>query len=150
MVTFALLAGTIATGLIAGLFFGYACSVVPALSGVDDTTYVDVMRRINRAIQNPAFGLCFLAALLLPGVAVLGLRTDHPEAALWTAAGLAAYLGSVLITVGANIPRNQRLDRAVDPSARQAFEGPWNRFHLLRTLLAVAAFALLCRAVVAL
>lgn len=146
MFTLALLAGTVLTGLIAGLFFGYACSIVPALSGVDDRTYVDVMRRINRAIQNPAFGLCFLGALALPGVAAIGLRTEHPAAALWTVAGVAAYLVAVVITFGANIPRNNRLDRATEPGARQAFEGPWNRYHLLRTLFSVAALVLLCRA----
>ena len=150
MFTLALLAGTVATGLIGGLFFGYACSVIPALRGIDDPTYVDVMRRINRAIQNPAFGLCFLGALVLPAVAAIGLRTEHPAAALWALAGSAAYLIAVVITFGANIPRNNRLDRAAGPGARQAFEGSWNRYHLLRTGFTVAALVLLCRALVAL
>lgn len=146
MFTFALLAGTVATGLMAGLFFGYACSVVPALGGVDDRTYVDVMRRINRAIQNPAFGLCFLGALVLPGVAAVGLRAEHPTAAGWTLAGLTAYLVAVLITVTANIPRNNRLDRDDGPGARRAFERAWNRYHLLRTVFTGAALVLLCQA----
>jgi hypothetical protein len=33
-----LLGGTVATGLLAGLLFGYACSVMPALSRLDSGT----------------------------------------------------------------------------------------------------------------
>jgi uncharacterized membrane protein len=43
-----------AMGLIAGLFYAYACSVMPGLADADDRTVIDAMQQINEAIENPA------------------------------------------------------------------------------------------------
>ena len=49
----ALAAATITTGLMAGLYYAYACSVMPGLSRTDDRTFVSAMQQINVAIINP-------------------------------------------------------------------------------------------------
>src|ERR671916_3351001 len=41
-----LVAATVAMGLLAGLFYSYACSVMPGLSRTDDRTFVSGMQQI--------------------------------------------------------------------------------------------------------
>ena len=148
----ALVIATVATGLMAGIFFGFSVAVMPALARVDDTTFVRVMQRINSAIQNGLFGLVFLGALVAGGAAVWW-HLDRPDVRGWVVAGFAGYLVTLVITFAVNIPLNNRLDRAgpadrlADPrAARQGFEKPWVRWHNLRTLTCVAAFGCLCAA----
>jgi uncharacterized membrane protein len=43
---------TVGMGLLAGLFYAYACSVMPGLGQADDRTVVDAMQQIDEAIQN--------------------------------------------------------------------------------------------------
>lgn len=142
---------TIGTGLVAGLFYAYACSVMLALRHSGDRTFIEVMQRINMAIQNGWFALSFIGAPLLTlGVLVLDLLTGRGIPAL-VAIAFAFNLLWLGITIGANIPLNTmleragRADRTMDPATvRARFEGAWNRWHLLRTLASVAAFAALC------
>ena len=44
--------GTFSTGLVAGLFFAYACSGMPGLGATDDRTLIGAMQSINRKILN--------------------------------------------------------------------------------------------------
>jgi len=58
---------TLITGLMAGLFFAWSCSVMPGLARLSDDEFLSSMQSMNRAIQNPLFFCCFFgAALLLP------------------------------------------------------------------------------------
>jgi len=141
---------TVSTGLVAGLFYAYACSVMLALRRVGDETFVDVMRRINTAIQNGWFALSFVGAPLLTlAVLVVDALAGRGVQALVAVAG-AADLFWLGVTVRSNIPLNAMLQRAgrdrhTDVAGvRIRFEQPWNRWHLVRTVAAVAAFAALC------
>ena len=133
----------IATATVAGLFFGYWCSVMPALDQVPARTAIAVMRRINVVIVNPPFLAAFLgAAVLLPAAAVLAWWTGADAAA----AGLYG-IGTFGVTVALNVPLNDALERLGDePAAPEekwsAFAAPWNRWHALRT--AASLFALAC------
>ena len=145
----ALIAATIATGLLAGVFYGFACSVMIALRRVDDRTFVEVMQRINAAIQNGWFMLSFLGSLVftvLAGVLGFGGATLTP-----IVIALVLNVAGLVVTFGVNIPLNIQLDRAgrperlADPSlARQRFEGKWARWNVIRALLATGAFGFLC------
>ena len=144
----ALTAATLTTGLIAGLFFAYACSVMPALRGADDRTLVDTMQRINIAIVNGWFLLAFLGAAAF-GVLAAVLRFGRPGFG-WVAAGAVLHLATIAITAAVNIPLNGALDAAGDPArvtdlaaVREAFEATWVRWNLGRTLTSIAAFACL-------
>ena len=53
------------TGLIAGLFYSYSCSVNPGLAKLPDEGYVAAMQSINREILNPVFFATFIGTLLL-------------------------------------------------------------------------------------
>jgi uncharacterized membrane protein len=142
-----LVAALVAAGLIAGLFYAYACSVMPGLARGDDKTFVEAMRGINVAIINPVFMLTFLGAPLLAGVAVflnLGSRSLP-----WVIAGFVCLVAMLLITGALNIPLNNALENGGDDYAavRARFETAWVRWNVLRTLASTAGFGCLVAAV---
>ena len=120
----ALVAATLCTGLMAGLFFTYANSVLPGLGKADDRTLVDAMQRINVAILNGWFGLAFAGALLTTiAAAVLHLRDGGRPALPWIVAGLVLYVVVLVITFAVNVPLNDELARGrgrrPDPRSRR-------------------------------
>lgn len=144
-----LLAATVDIALIAGLYYGWSCSVIPGLHRLDDGAYVEAMNAMDRAIINPVFFLSFFgAALLLPIGTYLHRGTPR---FLWLLAASAVYIvASLGVTMFGNVPLNDALG-AVDPHAasaadlarhRAAFEGPWVRLHTVRTWATVASLAL--------
>jgi uncharacterized membrane protein len=144
---------TVTMGIMAGLFFAYANSVMPALRRSDDKTFVTAMHHINIVIQNGLFLLCFMGALLL-GIlaALLHLTAGHRKALPWVLAAVALYAVTLIVTAAVNIPLNNTLDAAGDPAritdfaaVRDAFEVSWIRWNLVRTVTAIGAFA--CAAV---
>ncbi|MFD3556609.1 DUF1772 domain-containing protein [Streptomyces goshikiensis] len=153
-----LIAATITTGLIAGLFFAFDVSVMPALKRSDDRTLIQVMQRINVAIVNGVFLFAFLGALLFTALALaLHLASDGGGAVAAPLTGaLVAYVLALGVTGGVNIPLNNALeqagpvDRIADPAAvRQAFERRWVPANRWRTLLCTTALGFLTWALVA-
>ena len=149
-----LIAALVTSGLIAGTYFAYACSVMLALRKVGDRTFIEVMQRIDVAIQNPVFFLAFFGALVLAGVAAWLQRGSGIGGALgWTIAALVAYGVSLLITMVVNVPLNERLAAAGDPATiadpaavRERFENAWVAWNVARALAATAAVACLGQA----
>lgn len=153
-----LVLATVATGLLAGLFFTFSIAVMPGLSASDDRTYVGAMQSINRSILNGWFALASLGALLLTILAlVLHLRADGHKALPWIIVGLVLYVAAWIITMAINVPLNNQLEAAgngnvnqiADLSAvRAQFEGSWIRWNHVRMLLNMAALASLSWALV--
>ncbi|MET9480011.1 anthrone oxygenase family protein [Streptomyces sp. NPDC006638] len=150
-----LVAATIGTGLMAGLYLAFDVSVMPRLARRDDEAYVTAMRRINGVLDNSGlFGLLFLGVFLATGLAaVLQRRRERPEAARWSGAATALYAFSVAVTVCVNLPLNRRLARAGSSRAdlaavRKAFDLPWRSANVARTLACTAALGALGRALV--
>ncbi|WP_231934917.1 hypothetical protein [Micromonospora viridifaciens] len=85
-----LAAATLLTGLMAGLFFAYSCSVMPGLNATDDRSFVGTMQWINRRILNGWFLTAFLGSLVLLVAAVALHVTDGPVLA-WAGAALVLY-----------------------------------------------------------
>ncbi len=152
-----LVLATVATGLMAGLFFTFSIAVMPGLNTTDDRTYVGAMQSMNRSILNGWFALASLAALLLTILAlVLHLRADGHKALPWIIVGLVLYVATWIITMAINVPMNNALEAAgggdvnkiTDLAAvRDQFKSwlPWNH---VRTLLNLAALAALSWALV--
>ncbi|RAY15528.1 DUF1772 domain-containing protein [Actinomadura craniellae] len=142
-----LIAAIIAMGLIAGLLYGYACSVMPGLARADDRTFVTTMQRINVAILNGWFYLSFLGALVLTVLAVvLFLPAEQRSVLPWVVAALVLYGLTIGITGFVNVPLNNQIDAAGDPgkiadlaAVRAGFEARWVRWNIVRTATAVAA-----------
>ncbi len=68
--TVALLATTLTTGLMAGLFAAFSYAVMPGLGGSSDRTFVEGMQKINASILNGWFMFCFLCGIALTALAL--------------------------------------------------------------------------------
>lgn len=152
-----LVAATVTTGLVAGLFYAFSIAVMPGLARTDDRTVVETMRNINTAILNGWFLLGYVGALLLDVAALVlfALERDAGGGLVQVAAATALYLGAVVLTARVNIPLNDELEQAGGSAApagtaaaRSRFEGPWVRANHGRTLLCGLSFLLLCLALV--
>ncbi|MGK5638136.1 DUF1772 domain-containing protein [Streptomyces sp. URMC 126] len=147
--TAVLFGAVVTSGLGAGLFYAYACSVMPGLARSDDRSFVEAMREINVAILNGWFMLSFLGPLaLIVLAAALEPRGGGRAALVWLAAAAAFQLAVLVITGVANVPLNNRLaaagsaESATDLAAvRSAFESAWVRWNLIRALASTASFA---------
>jgi uncharacterized membrane protein len=149
---------TVGMGLLAGLFYGYACSVMPGLGRADDRAFVDAMQQINEAIENPVFFATFLGAPALVLGALVSERrsgSGSHEVLRWIAAALVLTAVTLLVTFAVNIPLNDDLMNAGDPGqvadlarVRNDFEGPWVAWNIVRTLAVTGSFCCLARALV--
>lgn len=144
--------GIVGLALVAGLFWGWAVSAMPGLRKVDDRTYVDAMQSINRAILNPIFLVVFTGTVLaLIAASVTTFLAGHTRRGMWITAATVVYVMGVFgVTVAGNVPLNDELDAfaaagAGDQAyaqARDDYEGPWNRLHVVRSVLGVVAIGL--------
>ena len=144
-----LLAATLTTGLMAGLFYAYSISVLPALREAGAEVLVEVMRRINKAILNGWFFVAFVGAALLGIAAAIAYAVDgaRPGLLIPVLAGAVLYLAQIAVTARVNIPLNNALEAAGsgDPvAARAAFEARWVRWNHARTWLCTASLGSYC------
>ncbi|MEJ1193553.1 anthrone oxygenase family protein [Pseudarthrobacter sp. CCNWLW207] len=147
VITLLLTAATVALAGIGGLYYSYACSVMPGLRATDDATFVSAMSRINSAIQNPVFALSFFGAFLSLAAATVYSWANGLGSSLPSTVALAFYTATLVITMAVNIPLNNRLDQAVRSgraaTARKAFERRWTRWNIHRTWLSLASLVAL-------
>lgn len=146
---FTLAGATLTTGLIAGVFYAYACSVNLGLAAQPDAEYVATMQAINERIQNPVFFLSFFGAVLSLLLA-LAVHSPQPRSGRFWLVALACALyvgGGFLLTAFVNVPMNEELARvAADASlgelahARSEYEGPWNFWNGVRAVFSSLAF----------
>jgi len=146
-----LVAATLTTGLMAGLFAAFWYAIMPGLARASDLAFVEGMQRINVAILNGWFGLCFAGALVFSVVAaILHAGAERRAVLPWIVAGAVLYLVVLVVTVAANVPLNDRLDAAGDPdrigdlhAVRAQFEAAWVRWNAVRTLACTVSFGCL-------
>ena len=151
----ALIAATMTTGLMAGVFGLYQHTVMQGLRTTDDRTFVGAFQAIDRAIINPWFLTSFVGALLCTAAAAL----LNPGGAVrpWVLAALILYAVVVAITVRVNLPLNDALKAAGEPdriadlaAVRDRFdEARWTAWNLVRAIATTAAFGCQCWALVA-
>jgi len=146
------IAGILLTGLIAGLFYGYDCSVIKGFRNIPDKEYFTAFQSINRAILNPYFFVSFMGSLLiLPVVTWLSYKAAGPVSFyLLIAATILYAIGVFGVTMFGNVPLNNQLDQFdisnATPDAlkalRQKFEINWNKLNAIRTYAAILSFLL--------
>ncbi|MFI1567402.1 anthrone oxygenase family protein [Streptomyces sp. NPDC020490] len=149
-----LVAATIGTGLMAGLYLAFDVGVMPVLARREDGRFVAAMRRVNDALDDdPAFGALFIGVFVATGVAARRLaRADRSDAARRARVAAVLYGLSVVVTICVNLPLNRRLRTAPGTSyaalaaARAAYERPWRRANAVRTAACLGALALLAGA----
>jgi uncharacterized membrane protein len=141
-----LVAATLLTGLMAGLYFAFSIAVMPGLARCDDRTFVEAMQAVNQRILNAWFGLAFAGAPLVILVAgALHLGDDATPLVFWTLAAFLLYALTLGITFRVNVPLNDVLEAADGEAqvARERFERRWVRWNRVRTLLCTAALGCL-------
>ena len=145
-------AAILLTGLLAGLFYGYTCSVIKGLGNLQDEVYLQSFQSIDKAIQNLYFFISFMGSLLVLPIATwlsyknFGPATFH----LLLSATLIYLVGVFGVTIFRNVPLNDQLAKfSISTSTtneiaamRKAFEKPWNTYHTIRTIAALISFSL--------
>ena len=150
----ALLAATMTTGLMAGVYGLYQHTVMPGLGRTDDRTFVGAFQAVDRAILNPWFLTGFVGAVLCTGAAA-GLHLNR-RLLPWLLAALALNLLVAVVTVAVHVPLNDALKAAGDPdritdlaAVRERFDAArWTAWNLVRAVATTAAFGCLCWALV--
>lgn len=107
------------------------------------------MQAINERIQNPVFFLSFFGAVLFL-LAALAAHFPQPRSGRFWFVALACVLyigGTFLLTAFMNVPLNEELARvSANASARELaharanYEGPWNFWNGVRTMVSCLAF----------
>lgn len=140
------------TGLIAGLFYGYDCSVIKGLGNLPDREYLSAFKSINRAILNPYFFISFMGSILVLPIAVwLSYKGGGTTSCYLLAAATIIYgVGVFGVTILGNVPLNNLVERfdiqaasqADVQALRQKIEASWNRLHHIRTYANILSFLL--------
>lgn len=140
------------TGLIAGLFYGYDCSIIKGLGDLSDQEYLSAFKSINRAILNPYFFISFMGSMLVLPIAVWLTYKDGGTASCYLLVASAIVYGAGVfgVTLLGNVPLNNLLEQfdiqvasQTDIQAlRQKFEASWNKLHHIRTYANILSFLL--------
>jgi uncharacterized membrane protein len=153
----ALVAATLTTGLMSGVFGLYAHTIMPGLGRTDDRTFIGAFQAIDGAIINPLFLTTFFGALVTTALAgVVELVGDDRPALAWIVAAFVLYLAVVVMTLSIHVPLNNGIKAAGDPdtiadlaAVRTRFdEARWVTWNIVRTVLSTAAFGCLLWALV--
>ena len=136
------------TGLIAGTFFAFSTFIMSALARLPAPQGIAAMQAINVTVFHPLFmGVLFGTALLCVALIVLAFPRWSDPGALWVIAGGLLYVvGSILVTIFFNVPRNDAL-AAVNPASAEAaalwgrYVPEWTFWNHVRGIAAIAACA---------
>lgn len=74
---------TVASGLVAGLFYAFSVSVMRGLGRTGDSTFVEAMQNVNVAILNGWFALAFVGAPLSTSLAAVLHLDDGTTQQTW-------------------------------------------------------------------
>jgi uncharacterized membrane protein len=135
-------------GLMAGFFFAFSACVMNALAHLPPAQGIAAMQSINVAVLNRWFFAAFFgtaAACVL--LAVCSLLMWSESGSIYRLIGSALYLvGTILVTIVSNVPRNNALAAVDPPSANGAilwagYLISWTAWNHVRTVAALAAAA---------
>ncbi|MDA9859113.1 DUF1772 domain-containing protein [Rubripirellula sp.] len=134
--------------LVAGFLFAFAVVATPGIGRLNDRSFIRAFQVIDGVIQDkqPIFLFVWVgSAVSLILAAVFGFtEIAGADRSILIAAAIVHLLGVQLPTARINIPLNNRiqalnLDQMNDQetsSARVEFEGKWNRWNVVRTVVA--------------
>lgn len=136
------------SGLIAGFFLAFSIVVMKALGQQPPSHGIAAMQSINVVVLNPMFFTAFFGtatACLVLAISTL-LRWQRPGTAYLLAGSLLYLVGTILVTIVFNVPRNNAL-AAVDPTSPEGanvwanYLSSWTAWNHVRTIAALAAAA---------
>jgi uncharacterized membrane protein len=148
LIHLALILSALGCGLMAGFFFAFSICVMRALGVLSPAQGIAAMQSINVAVINPwfltrFFGMAVLSVLLSTAAV---LRWHEPGAAYVVAGGLFYFLGTFLVTMLFNVPRNNALAAVAATSAEGTalwadYLTAWTKWNHVRTIAALAGAA---------
>ena len=143
-----LLTAAVGSGLIGGLFFAFSTFIMKAFDRLPPAQAIAAMQAINVTVLNPVFFAAFLGTGLVSiGLVAIAVVNRTEPAATFIMFGAAAYLmGSILVTIMANVPLNNRLagvrlEAEGLNNSWQSYRGPWTRWNHVRTVASLTAAA---------
>ncbi|MDR8393771.1 DUF1772 domain-containing protein [Aliifodinibius sp. S!AR15-10] len=144
------LLASLGSGLMAGLFFVFSCSIMKALAELRSGVGITAMQAINRAILNPVFVLVFWGTPVFCVLVMIStfLHWQGPSSIYLIAGGAFYLVGGLLTTLIIHVPMNNALATVIpsDPGAASHWESyvnrwtSWNHLRTVMTLLAMALF----------
>jgi uncharacterized membrane protein len=138
-----------ATGIVSGVFFAIAVSVLPTLFAMPPGQYVTAHRLLGRG-YHPVMPLLVLGGLLADVTLAVVAGTGSVRSL--AIAGAVSLVGVQLVSQFGNVPLN-KVVHGTDPDAISAdWADPrpaWRSWHLLRTGFAITAMTIAAAAVVA-
>jgi uncharacterized membrane protein len=119
---------SLGAALAAGVFFAFSNFVMAALGRIPAAEGIRAMQTINVTVINPLFmAVLFGTGLLCLAVIVAALADwDDDYSPFLVGAGVAYLVGTVLVTMAFNVPRNNEVARQ-DPNTAAA-EEVWGRY----------------------
>jgi uncharacterized membrane protein len=147
-----IVATALGCALSAGALFAFSSFVMAGLKRLPPAQGAAAMQSINITAVTPAFMTAlFGTAVLCLVAAVWAVASWDDGRAPWTLAGGALYLvGTIGVTMAANVPRNNRLAALAPEEAGEVWSDylrTWTAWNHVRALAGLAAAALLVVAV---
>jgi uncharacterized membrane protein len=146
MLDFVTLGSAVGSALIAGTFFAFSTFVMGALGKLPPPEGVAAMQSINIVVINPLFMTTFVGTGVLCAVAaVAALKRWHDPGAAYLLAGALLYVvGTFLVTLAFNVPRNDALAKVTPSSAEAAglwiaYLSTWTAWNSVRGAAALGA-----------
>ena len=137
-------------GLVAGILYAFSTSVMKALGRLPAPQGIAAMQSINITVINPLFmGAFFGTAAARVLILVLSLlRWSEAGAVYLISGGLVYLIGTILVMMAFNVPRNNALAAADPQSANGArfwagYVTSWTAWNHVRTAAALVAAVLL-------
>ncbi|MGQ0658595.1 MAG: anthrone oxygenase family protein [Chromatiales bacterium] len=132
----------------AGIFFAFSAFVMKALSRLPPAEGIAAMQSINVVVLMSWFMVAFLGtAAACALVLIYSLFRWHEAGAVYLFAGSVFYLvGSLLVTIVFNVPRNKALASVAPPAPNSAslwagYIASWTAWNHVRTAASLAAAA---------
>jgi len=139
MVTLLGVVVVVGSGVVAGVLFAVALSVLPALFAMPVDRYVYTHKLIGRN-WDPTMPVIVLSCMVIDVV----LAVVAPSGTAWFAIAAVALLGVSVVSHFCNVPINRRVksqDPADIPAGWRDPRPVWRRWHLLRTGLSLGALS---------
>lgn len=154
MIFIVTLLSAIGCGIVGGAFFAFSTFVMRALVRLPAPQGIAAMQSINIVVINPWFMTAMFGTAALCIVA-MGWALTHWQragAGYLLGGGLMYVIGTILVTIAFNVPRNNAL-AVVDPASEQGarlwanYASTWTVGNHVRTAAALVASALFMLAI---
>ena len=137
-------------GLVSGIFFAFSSFIMPGLEKLAPDQGIAAMQSINRLAITPLFMTALFGTALLCLVLIVwaALAWERPQSRWIAPAGALYLIGAIGVTIAANVPRNDALEK-LDPAAASSaarwatYLSEWTAFNHVRTVTALVAAGLL-------